>query len=179
MKKTASKILSVALLLVVIISSLSLAAFATTNDTNGAFNNATSVASATRITGYDDNSSGSTIVPYASSNYHSVVCASSADIGKKLLTKAWRGEGQCTLTSMEPFYTPSWDITLNTDLYYKGHYYTKKDKTSYQSDNCIANTKYVNGSSESQFGVHVTCVVKDDNGVKVWDKTHTKGNPFN
>lgn len=177
MKNYAKNFLSKLLLVAIVLCSLSISAFASISERNGDFNGARPISSISKIITVEDNRSNLSIIPYGN-EIHEILCSSEADIGKKLLSKSWRGEGKCTLTSMEPFYVPSLDISIITDFYYKGHYYTNADVTELQTDSCEANTKYVKGKAESDFGVHVSCSVIDDNGVKVYDNTHTKGNPF-
>ena len=166
MKKLVSMLLAIMLVL-----SWATTAYAASPEEESAFNEFTTTVSDT-ISGADFN--GTT----RATDYDLAICESSADLDRKLPVAEWRGEGHCTLTPVELFDTVTWDITLNVQLWKDGHYYTSKNGTSYQTDAYDLATKWVEGDSRDQFGVHVTCRVVDDNGAKIWDKSHTVGNPF-
>ena len=166
MKRLVSMILAIMLML-----SWATTAYAAAPEDNGVFNEFTTAVSDT-ISGADIDTTA------RATDYDLAICKSSADLDSKFPLKEWRGEGHCTLTPVELFDTVTWDITLNVQLYKDGNYCTRKNGTSLQSDGYDLATKWVEGDSRDQFGVHVRCTVIDDNGEKIWDKIHTVGNPF-
>lgn len=100
-------------------------------------------------------------------------CLTGADIEKRMFKKEWRGSGEVSIIG-----GVTWDITINCDFYKDGHYNTGNDTTQTQTDNAYVATKFLEGESESQFGVHCQFTVVDDNGVTIHDSQLSAGNPF-
>ena len=149
-------------------------AYATTVDESSSFNEFSSAVTTGNISGIDLNGEINT----RATDYDVAKVESWADLDRNLLAKEWRGQGHCRLTSLELFDTVSWDITLHVQLWKDGHINTRADDTKKQTDTYTLSTKYVEGDSRDQFGVHVNCTVNDDYGTKIWDESDYVGYPF-
>ena len=161
------------LLAMMLVVSLSSTAYAATPENDGSFTEFTTMQSST-VSGADYDATST----LRAEDYDLATCATSADLDRNFLVAEWRGQGHCTITPIDIFDPVTWDITLNVQLWKDGSCETRRNGTSYQTDNYTLSTKYVAGNSRDQFGVHVNCTVVDDNGAKIWDESNSVGNPF-
>lgn len=167
MKKLLSAVLTLCLL-----STTAMTTFASTPTTEDNFTARSSIVISETISGTEFSEHA------LARSYELGVCASWVELDKKFLQKEWRAQGHCDITPVNPFDSITWDITLDVQLWKNGHKYTSVNGTSLQTDSSRRETKWVEGEREGDFGAYVRCTVQDDNGVTIWNKTHSTGYPF-